>query len=118
MIVAVFASLLLVSAAQDPAAYPEVTPPSETSEPQNDGTYPQEPVYGAEPAEAAEQAAEAAEQAAEAVEAAAQQTSETAEQAAEGVEQYVEEPQVCRRQTTYEFGRQRSRKVCRPRSEW
>ena len=89
---------------------------------------PAEPVEPATPTAAVEQAAEeaaeaveeAAEEAAEAAGEAAEEAGEAAQEAADAAaESQPDEPEVCRRtQYVDDFGRNRSRKICRPRSEW
>lgn len=74
-----------------------------------------------EAAEAVEEAAqETADVAAEAAGEAAEEAGEAAEEAAEAAaESQPDEPEVCRRtQYVDDFGRNRSRRICRPRSEW
>ena len=79
------------------------------------------PPYGYDqPAdEATETAEEAADEALEAAEDAAEAAAEAVEEATEAVEEAAEdEAMVCRRQSYYDdFGRQRSRKSCRPRDD-
>lgn len=111
MIIALYASLLLAAAAQDPNATPDPAAPQDTYG-QNGDVYAEEPVDG--------QNANG-EQDTYAPEATPQQPVEPVapEPAAAEEEQEPEEPMVCRRQMTFDaFNRQRSRKVCRPRSEW
>lgn len=107
MVFAEFASLLLIAAAA--ALQPA---PADQVEPVEPSTAAVE--------QAADEASEAADEAAEAADEAAQAASEAAEQAAEaGAESQPDEPEVCRRtHFVDDFGRSRSRKVCRPRSEW
>ncbi|HEV2866205.1 MAG TPA: hypothetical protein VGX37_06790 [Allosphingosinicella sp.] len=118
MILPLFASLLLL-AAQDPSAYPQPDPAADATQ----DAYPTDATQDAADAQAdaleaeadaVEAAAEAAGAAAEAAEQAAQAAADAAQQAEE-----PEEPVVCRRRSVYnEFGRQRSTRVCRPRSAW
>lgn len=108
MIVAVYASLLLAVAAQDPSASPEFEAPEIAQEQDAD-------VYTEEPADAQNGNGEDPYQ----VEEPAQQPVEPVEEVAAEEEEEPEQPMVCRRQTSFnEFGRQGSRKVCRPRDEW
>ena len=105
MILAVFASLLL--------AQPASTPPpeygAETAGVQNG--HQDHDATREDPGEADEAASEAAEESAE-------RTEEASEAAEEADEVQVEEnpDMVCRRRHVYDdYGRRRSRKVCRPR---
>jgi hypothetical protein len=103
MAVPPFASLLLIAAA---AALQPAPDPAGQGEPST-----------AAVEQAADEAAENAQEAAEAADEAAEAASEAAEQAA--AESQPDEPEVCRRtHFVDDFGRSRSRKVCRPRSEW
>ncbi len=110
MILALFASLLLAQPAEVPPPAENGAEAGEVHNGQNHDASVEDAVEAADEAaeEAAEEATEAAEEAAEAA-------TEVAEGAAEAVEGAVED-QVCRRRTvTDDFGRIRSRKVCRPR---
>ena len=99
MILAMFAALLVAQPVESP-------PPEESIEAAVDA------VEAA--AEQAEEAAEAAEEAGEQVEEAAEAAEEAAEAAVEASENAGD--QVCRRRHYYDdFGRPRSRKVCRSR---
>ena len=101
MIAVFVASLLLVPPSEAP-------PPSENGAESGESDNSR---YQAGAEEALEAAEEAADEAAEAVEEAAEQASEAAEEADES-----DGGQIChRRQETDRFGRQRSRKICRPR---
>ena len=115
MIVAVYASLLLASAAQYPAANPDVAAPKVQAEEQNGDVNGQDPFADSGQTDdfyQPEQPTEATEQPVE------QEAVEPEEEAVEE-EPEPDQPMVCRRQTVFnEFGRQRSRKVCRPRDEW
>lgn len=120
MIVAALAPLLLVSLGQPPSDYQPVPAPSYQQE--DDVVGQPDPYEAADQAaeeadEAAEAAAEAVEEAADAVEAeadAAEAAADRAEASDEEAEQY--EAEVCRRvHYVDDFGRQRSRKSCRPR---
>lgn len=105
MIVAFAASLLLVSAAQ-PA-------PDPYSEPAPEVVENQDPVNGTEDSWTDSQPEDPVEEPV-----AEQPYPEEPVEEAEEIS-YPEEPEVCRRiQVQDDFGRQRSRKVCRPRSEW
>ncbi len=112
MIVAALAPLLLVSLAQSPSSdYEPVPAPSYQQE--NDVVGQPDPYEAAEEAaeEADEAAAEAVEDAADAAEAEAEQADD---QSAREEQEY--EAEVCRRvHYVDDFGRQRSRKSCRPR---
>lgn len=112
MIFALYASLLLATAAQDPNANPDAAQPQDPYGQNGD-------VYAEEPADTQNANGE---QDTYAPEATPQQPVEPAAEpapAAEEEEQEPEEPMVCRRQMTFDaFNRQRSRKVCRPRDEW
>jgi len=107
MIVAVYASLLLAAAAQDPSASPDVAAPDTAQEQNGD-------VYSPEPGAGQDQTGEDPYQ----VEEPAEQPVEPTEPAAAQQEEEEDVPMVCRRQTSFnQFGRQTSRKVCRPRDE-
>ena len=113
MILALFASLLLAQPAEVPPPAENGAEAGEVHEGQNHDASVEDAVEAAD--EAAEAVEEAAEEATEAAEEAAEAATEVAEEAAEAVERAVED-QVCRRRTvTDDFGRIRSRKVCRPR---
>ncbi len=111
MIFALYASLLLATAAQDPNATPDPAAPQDTYG-QNGDVYTEQPADTQDangqqdtytPVATPEQPVEPAVPAATQVE----------------EEEEPEEPMVCRRQMTFDaFNRQRSRKVCRPRDEW
>ncbi|MDQ4088475.1 MAG: hypothetical protein M3177_10785 [Pseudomonadota bacterium] len=117
MLVAVYASLLLASVAQDPSATPDAAAPEATQE-QSVDIYTEEPAGthngngdGTQEDYPTEQPLDSAEPAEDPAPA---QTAETQEPEPE-----PEQPMVCRRQMTFDaFNRQRSRKVCRPRDEW
>ena len=109
MILALFASLLLAQPAEVPPPAENGAEAGEVHNGQNHDASVEDAVEAAD--EAAEAVEEAAEEATEAAEGAAEAATEVAEEAAEAVED-----QVCRRRTvTDDFGRMRSRKVCRPR---
>jgi hypothetical protein len=113
MILALYASLLFAAAAQDPSVSPEFAQPEAPQE-QSADVYAEEPVdaQNGDPMQDPYQAEEPAEQPVEPVPPA--EPVDTAE-----AEEEPEQPMVCRRQTAFnEFGRQTSRKVCRPRDEW
>ncbi|HWT11406.1 MAG TPA: hypothetical protein VN231_01485 [Allosphingosinicella sp.] len=113
MIVALFASVLLAAAAQDPPVSPEVGEPPEATEEQASDVYAEEPAdvrsdTGTEDSYIAEEPAEPV----------SQPVAEEAVEAAEP-EPGDEQPTVCKRRSVYDaFGRQRSTRVCRPRDEW
>ncbi|HEX8640737.1 MAG TPA: hypothetical protein VF704_06235 [Allosphingosinicella sp.] len=108
MIVAVYVSLLLATAAQDPSASPDVVAPDVAQEPNGD-------VYSPEPGTGQDANGQDPYQ----VEEPAEQPVEPVEPAAAAQEEEEDVPMVCRRQTVFnDFGRQTSRKVCRPRDEW
>jgi methyl-accepting chemotaxis protein len=109
MILALFASLLLAQPAEVPPPAENGAEAGEVQNGQNHDASVEDAVEAAD--EAAEAVEEAAEEVTEAAEEAAEAATEVAEEAAEAVEE-----QVCRRRTvTDDFGRIRSRKVCRPR---
>ena len=109
MIFALYASLLLAAAAQDPNATPDPAMPQDTYG-QNGDVYAEEPLDGQD-ANGAQDTYPP--------EATPQPPVEPVEPAATEEEQEPEAPMVCRRQMTFDaFNRQRSRKVCRPRDEW
>lgn len=109
MISAAVASLLLVAAAQNPAADAATDKPPESHE----------AGLTLEEEQALDDAADALEAADQTAEEAAEEVVEAAEAAGTGGAAEIgeeEDARICRRQSYYDdFGRQRSRKSCRPR---